>query len=230
MSDSNVLEQPFTPQLSQLSSVSSDDESDNSESMLLNCKIHNSLFSNAEKFETHQINEHIVSGRIPCGVCEKTYATKYLRRNHFKTAHLKERFVCGVENCGKIYLQKCYKDAQERSHVPVDSSDNLWYVCEKCNTVVDSLVKLKEHRLQHSSMKQYPCRVCKVKGYTRADDRFKHERQCCQEHNCRIVNGIVVPKENPNNPTQMQTPEINVKKAPIAARKKLFVSKKKGKS
>ena len=75
MSDTNALEQPFTPQLSHLSSVSSDDKSDNSESMLLNCKIHNSLFSNAEKFKTHQINEHVVSGRIPCGVCEKMYAT-----------------------------------------------------------------------------------------------------------------------------------------------------------
>ena len=95
MSDSNVLEQPFIPQLLHLSSVSSDDELENSESMLLNCKIHNSLFSNAENFEIHQINEHVVSGRIPCGVCEKMYATTYLRRNHFKTAHLKEHFVLG---------------------------------------------------------------------------------------------------------------------------------------
>ena len=223
MSDTNALEQPFTPQLSHFSS---DDKSDNSESMLLNCKIHNSLFSNAEKFETHQINKHVVSGRIPCGVCEKMYASKYLRRNHFKTAHLKERFVCGVENCSKIYLQKCHKDAHERTHVPVDSSENLCYVCEKCNTVVDSLSKLKQHRLQHSSTKKYPCRVCKVKGYTHADDRFKHECQCCHDHNCKIVNGIVVPKENPKNQGQNQTSEINVQKEQTGARKKLFVSEK----
>ena len=69
--------------------------------------------------------------------------------------------------------------------------------------------------------------MCKVKGYTHADDRFKHERQCCRDHNCKIVNGIVVSKENPKNQGQNQTSEINVQKEQTGARKKLFISEKK---
>ena len=68
-----------------------------------------------------------------------------------------------------------------------------------------------------------------MKGYTRADDRFKHEHQCCHYHNCKIVNGIVVPKENPKNQGQNQTSEINVQKEQTGARKKMLVSEKKKK-
>ena len=94
--------------------------------------------------------------------------------------------------------------------------------CGYSNTVVNSLVKLKEHRLQHSSTKKYLCRVCKIKGYTHADDRYQHKHQCCHDHNCRIVNSIVVPKDNPENIGQIQAPEINVQKVQTGARKKLF--------
>ena len=82
-------------------------------------------------------------GRVECGLCDKKYSTKYLRHMHFSSIHMKERYACGVENCGKVYRQKRYKDNNKRSHYPSNNDANLHYVCDKCDLIVDSLDKLQ---------------------------------------------------------------------------------------
>ena len=195
---------PFTPLKSGLSSVSGDEESYSgdeeasysSDNILFTCHEHNVCFENPSQFETHQLESHMVKGKVLCGLCPKQYSTKYLRRAHFNSIHLKERFLCGVENCNKVYLQKRYKDAHEKTHFSQKKEPNLRFVCDKCELIVESLEELQQHRLSHSTTKKFPCRVCKKKGYTRESDRKLHETKCCKAHNVKIVNGIVVTRDD----------------------------------
>ena len=69
-------------------------------------------------------------------------------------------------------------------------------MCDKCELIVQSLEELQQHRLSHSTTKKFPCRVCKKKGYTHESDRKQHEGKCCKAHNLKIVNGIVVSRDN----------------------------------
>ena len=45
------------------------------------------------------------------------------------------------------------------------------------NTMSDSLEKLKQHKLNQSSVKKYKCCICKIHGYTRSNDRKGHEEE-----------------------------------------------------
>ena len=69
-------------------------------------------------------------------------------------------------------------------------------MCDKCELIVESLEELQQHHLSHSTTKKFLCRVCKKKGYTRESDRKQHETKCCKAHNVKIVNGIVVTRDN----------------------------------
>ena len=109
----------------------SDEESESSENVLFTCVDHSVCFAKPVDFESHQLESHMDErGRVECGLCERKYSTKYLRRAHFNSIHMKERYACGVENCGKVYRQKRYKDNHEKTHYPVNDNSNLRFVCE----------------------------------------------------------------------------------------------------
>ena len=219
--ESDYLDPAYIPLKSGLSSVSDDavntsssnddegTESESSENILFTCSTHNVCFENPTEFELHQLESHMDErGKVECGLCDKKYSTKYLRRTHFSSIHMKERYACCVENCGKVYRQKRYKDNHERSHYPANNDANLRYVCDKCDLIVDSLDKLQQHRLTHSVTKKFPCRVCKKKGYGRLNDCTRHEIKCCETHNVKIVDGIVVQRTGETSEDDLETQKV----------------------
>ena len=176
----------------------SEDEHD-ANTLLLMCQFHGLTFDDINGFEEHQISEHTVRGRILCGLCDKSYSTKYLWRNHFKAAHLGEKFECSVKDCGKKFSQKRYRDEHEKTHNT--SKTGVVYVCELCDQVCNSLDNLKKHKLNHSSAKKHICRICKIRGFTRTNDRLRHEEECGPKFNVRVNDdGEVVTLDTPDNP------------------------------
>ena len=166
---------------STLSDYSSDegnnDQNSSSDSLILQCLFDNMTFENAEEFEAHQITNHTVGGRFSCGLCEKTYSTKYLQRNHVKGSHLGAKFVCTIQGCTKYFSLKHYCDEHECKHHG-KTSQVLKYVCDICQHVSDTIDQLKEHKLKHSDKKIYICRYCRTRGYTKECDRKNHEENC----------------------------------------------------
>ena len=162
---------------SNFSDYFSEEEYKSSDSIIFTCQIHQLQYDNVDEFEEHQVNEHTVNGRFACGLCEKTYSNKYLRRGHVAGYHLGETYSCSILNCGRKFSQKKYRDQHERTH-KVPASENVRYVCDICNSLFDNVDSLKQHKLQHSSSKKFICRYCKVHGYTRSNDRDNHEKEC----------------------------------------------------
>ena len=161
---------------SQISDYFSNENS--SDSLVFSCNFHSLSFDNVDKFEEHQLSYHTVNGQVECGICEKTYSTKYLWCNHIQGYHLSAKYVCGIENCGKSYPLKRYRDEHERNfHKP---TSNIRYVCDICSEIFESMELLQQHKIKHSSTKKHVCRYCKVCGYTRTNDRDRHEAECPQ--------------------------------------------------
>ena len=221
--ETDYLDALYIPTKSGLSSVSNlgnysgsnEDKisSESSENILFTCTFHNVCFENPTQFESHQLESHMdEKGKVECGLCPKKYSTKYLRHTHFSSIHMKERFACSVENCGKVYRQKRYKDNHERMHYPAKNDSNLGYVCDKCNLIVESLETLQQHRLTHSVTKRYPCHVYKKKGYSRLNDQSRHEVKCCEEFNVKIVDGIVVQRTGNTSNEEDESEKPNVKR------------------
>lgn len=204
-------------QSSRLSDYFSEEEKVD-DSLMLVCQFHGITFDDSDSFENHQISEHTVKGRINCGLCEKSYSTKYLWRNHFKGAHLGEKFECSVKDCGRKFSQKRYRDEHVKSHSAGKGS--VCYVCEICDITCDSLENLKKHKLNHSSSKRFICRICKIHGYTRTNDRLLHEEECGPKFNVMVNdNGEVVPLTQTDNPSQATKTK---KSGNQKAKKKLF--------
>ena len=153
------------------------DENSSSDSLILQCLFDNMTFENPEEFEAHQITNHTVDGRFSCGLCEKTYSTKYLQRNHVKGSHLGTKFVCTIQGCRKYFALKRYRDEHERKNHG-KSTEILKYVCDICQHVLDTIDQLKEHRLKHSDKKKYICHYCRTRSYTKECDRKNHEENC----------------------------------------------------
>ena len=190
-------------QSSRLSDYFSEEEKVD-DSLMLVCQLHGITFDDSDSFENHQISEHTVKGRISCGLCKKSYSTKYLWRNHFKGAHLGEKFECSVQNCSRKFSQKRYRDEHVKTHSSGKAS--VCYVCEICDITCDSLENLKRHKLNHSTSKKFICRICKIHGYTRTNDRLLHEEECGPKFNVMVNDdGEVVPLTQTVNPPQTQT-------------------------
>ena len=156
---------------------SEEDGNKSSESLIFTCEEHSLQYTDINDFEEHQVNFHTVNGRFLCGLCDRHYASKYLRQSHIQGAHLGAKFVCSIQNCGKKFSQKKYRDVHERSHNRTLDT-NLHYVCDYCNSVFDQMERLQQHKLMHSSTKKYICKYCKVHGYTRSGDCKGHEDNC----------------------------------------------------
>ena len=102
---------------SQLSDYfSEEDTNKSSESLIFTCEEHSLQYTDVNEFEEHQVNFHTVNGRFLCGLCDRDYASKYLRRSHVQGAHLGAKFLCSIQNCGKKFTQKKYRDAHEKGH------------------------------------------------------------------------------------------------------------------
>ena len=114
-----------------LSNEGNHDNNSSSDSLILQCLFDNMTFENPEEFEAHQISNHTVGGRFSCGLCEKMYSTKYLRRNHVKGAHLGAKFVCTIQGCSKYFSLKCYRDEHECKYHH-KNTEVLKYVCDIC--------------------------------------------------------------------------------------------------
>ena len=98
---------------SNFSDYFSEEEYKSSDSIIFTCQIHQLQYDNVDEFEEHQVNEHTVNGRFACGLCEKTYSNKYLRRGHVAGYHLGETYSCSIANCGRKFSQKKYRDQHE---------------------------------------------------------------------------------------------------------------------
>ena len=163
---------------SQLSDYfSEEDTNKSSESLIFTCEEHSLQYTDVNEFEEHQVNFHTVNGRFLCGLCDRDYASKYLRRSHVQGAHLGAKFLCSIQNCGKKFTQKKYRDAHEKGHKRTFET-NLRYLCDYCDSVFDQMEKLQQHKLVHSSTKKFICKFCKVHGYTRSSDCKGHEDDC----------------------------------------------------
>ena len=149
--------------LSNFSDYFSEEEYKSSDSIIFTCQIHQLQYDNIDEFVEHQVNEHTVNGRFACGLCEKTYSNKYLRRGHVAGYHLGETYSCSILNCGRKFSWKKYRNQHERMH-KVPASENVHYVCDICNSLFDNVDSLKQHKLQHSSSKKFICRYCKFMG------------------------------------------------------------------
>ena len=101
---------------SNFSDYFSEEEYKSSDSIIFTCQIHQLQYDNIDEFEEHQVNEHTVNGRFACGLCDKTYSNKYLRRGHVAGYHLGETYSCSILTCGKKFSQKKYRDQYERMH------------------------------------------------------------------------------------------------------------------
>ena len=125
----------------------------------------------------------------------------------FKVITWVRKYVCGIENCGKSYPLKRYRDEHECNfHKP---TSNIRYVCDICSEIFESMELLQQHKIKDSSTKKHVCRYCKVRGYTRSNDRDGHEAECPQRFTS------VRPKE-------AKSSSSSKKKGP---KKKLFAAK-----
>ena len=214
--NAKICDPDYLPSLSGSTKLSDyfSDEGQSSDSLVLSCEMHSVNFDNIDDFEEHQLSRHTINGYIACGICSKTYSTKYLRRNHVKGEHLGEKYECSVQNCGKKFPQKHYRDEHEHTHTAQSNPTGLCYVCDICEHMSDSLEKLKQHKLNHSSVKKYKCRICKIRGYSRSNDRKDHEETCGIKFQMQVIKGEAVPLKNPE--------VVQKKKSTKSVQKKLF--------
>ena len=195
MLDPEYVPSSLTDQQSHLSDYLSGegDISGDSSSDSLQCLFDNMTFDNAEEFEAHQIAPHTVNGRFSCGLCDKNYSTKYLRRNHVKGSHLGMKIPCEIQGCNKYFSLKCYRDEHIRKQHG-KPTQVVKYVCDICQHTCDSIELLSEHKLKHSDKKKFICRYCRTRGYTKECDHKMHEEKCAAR--LASLENVQVPKSS----------------------------------
>ena len=85
---------------------SEEDDNKSSKSLIFTCMQHGLQYTDVNEFEEHQVNYHTTNGRFLCSLCDRHYASKYLRRSHVQGAHLGAKFCVVSRTVGKNFPKK----------------------------------------------------------------------------------------------------------------------------
>ncbi|XP_053365051.1 zinc finger protein 3 homolog isoform X2 [Clarias gariepinus] len=116
----------------------------------------------------HQRNHEKPRVRIPCRLCDKTFAGPEMLRCHLRI-HTGERpFGCKV--CGKTFSQIGNMKRHERVH-----TGERPYVCTECGKTYKHSSHLKNHMLNHTGERPWRCSHC-GKSFKFQGPLKKHEQ------------------------------------------------------
>ena len=109
------------------------------------------VFLDNEKFQHHKDTAHKSSGRIPCGVCPKTFATlsscrKHLERYGPNLPHHEVReggYPCKVPGCGVVSISSNASGVHTRSAHPVVGATE--FQCQYCKRFYRNKKGLQDH-------------------------------------------------------------------------------------
>lgn len=101
------------------------------------------------------IRYHHAEKPFKCTHCPKAYATKNLRRCHFRESHVKlqMRELCNV--CGL----RCHSKSTLRVHMMTHTNEKP-FSCDICNKGFQTNRKMEVHRYIHTGERPHPCDYC----------------------------------------------------------------------
>lgn len=123
--------------------------------------------NNFTKEETlfNHIRTHLREKPFDCKYCKKLFGSTHTLRQHILT-HEKKRFKCKlcpkemISSSGLIYHMKKNHLKQTKKQ-----RDNL--TCNICHKVLSHLTGLRVHKLGHSGIKAFECKVCDSRFITK---------------------------------------------------------------
>uniref|UniRef100_A0A8C1UCJ8 C2H2-type domain-containing protein n=1 Tax=Cyprinus carpio TaxID=7962 RepID=A0A8C1UCJ8_CYPCA len=132
------------------------------------CSICGKSFVYMFDLKKHQRNHERPRIKIPCTLCNKTFAGPEMLRCHLRI-HTGERpFRCKI--CGKAFSQIGNMKRHERVH-----TGERPFTCERCGKTYKHSSHLKNHMLSHTGERPWQCSHC-GKSFKFAGPLKKHER------------------------------------------------------
>uniref|UniRef100_A0A8C1ETD7 Si:dkey-14d8.1 n=1 Tax=Cyprinus carpio carpio TaxID=630221 RepID=A0A8C1ETD7_CYPCA len=132
------------------------------------CSICGKSFVYMFDLKKHQRNHERPQIKIPCTLCNKTFAGPEMLRCHLRI-HTGERpFRCKI--CGKAFSQIGNMKRHERVH-----TGERPFTCERCGKTYKHSSHLKNHMLSHTGERPWQCSHC-GKSFKFAGPLKKHER------------------------------------------------------
>nr|CAI5862042.1 unnamed protein product [Callosobruchus analis] len=135
-------------------------------------------------WHTQQVHNRRNPARIACKVCEMTFETRILLKDHLKASHMDDEGgykcdLCGKSFSGLIKLRShidrfhqkikkyiCHecdrgfywsKDLEEHNKV---EHGGFRYICEYCKKEFKNKYSFKAHVEQHEAPKEFVCKIC----------------------------------------------------------------------
>ncbi|XP_016299725.1 zinc finger and SCAN domain-containing protein 12-like [Sinocyclocheilus anshuiensis] len=132
------------------------------------CSICGKSFVYMFDLKKHQRNHERPRLKIPCTLCNKTFAGPEMLRCHLRI-HTGERpFRCKI--CGKAFSQIGNMKRHERVH-----TGERPFSCERCGKTYKHSSHLKNHMLSHTGERPWQCSHC-GRSFKFAGPLKKHER------------------------------------------------------
>ncbi|XP_057665521.1 zinc finger protein 558-like isoform X2 [Diorhabda carinulata] len=129
------------------------------------------------------------STRVPCHICGKQYASKYVLKKHIIICEMKhdsndkeeQKTAPSCLECGITFKNKYM---QKRHFDNVHNIKDRKFICEICNRSFATKVYLEAHKRYHSGDRPHVCSFC-GKGYITASDLYHHEKIHANKRNYR---------------------------------------------
>ena len=127
-------------------------------------------------FEAQSMTFHLKScGSRPsfkCPHCEKSFSHKPYLKIHQISKHLKIKYPCPIEGCGKFLTTRYLLN----SHIKLVHESNVRYQCRQCEKSFKIHHDLKQHIKAVHEGKKVQCSFCE-RDFGRPSDKNRHERQ-----------------------------------------------------
>ncbi|CAH1994807.1 unnamed protein product [Acanthoscelides obtectus] len=145
------------------------------------------VFKTRRHLYCHTRQVHLRHNPLPvlCKVCQMSFQTKHLMKEHMRLTHMDEQGFYKCDLCGKSYsvlLKLC--NHIERIHQKIRK-----YICDECDKGFNGNKDLEEHyRVEHGGFR-YTCEHCKKEfknKYAHRDHVQQHEAP--KEFRCNICN------------------------------------------
>ncbi len=115
-------------------------------------------FKNRRNYLAHNRDMHRTHDRVRCDICEKSFATKKIMKNHKRLTHHEAQPAqpaqCTI--CDKTFPNKRYLHnhtvRKHRSHIPVK--------CEVCDKVLSNKYDLYHHKWLNHRLSTVQCTIC----------------------------------------------------------------------
>ena len=107
-----------------------------------------------------------------CHDCGKSFKSKTYLKTHQISKHLKIKFACPYEGCGKLLSHRYFL----KNHIELVHKTDVRHHCNQCEKSFKVGHDLKQHIKAVHEGKKVQCSFCE-KEFVRPSEKNRHERQ-----------------------------------------------------